>query len=139
VKRISFHLREVQVIRNDKYGFKRGHPATHIFIRYTERITGCFNKSNALLSLFLGIERVFDKVWITGLIPEHITVKTLPHLTCLIHDFSEVGHFLLCMGVIVQDISPSQREITLTLTPNNNPAPSEGRSRWLYYLNTFCL
>jgi hypothetical protein len=62
LKRLNFQLRELNVIRNDQYGFKRGHSTTHALLRNIERITHGFNNNKSTVALFLDIERAFDKV-----------------------------------------------------------------------------
>jgi hypothetical protein len=79
LKRLNFQLRELNIIRNDQYGSNRGHSTTHALLRYVYRITlGFYNKATA--SLFIDIERAFDKVLTTGLIAELITTKIPPPL-----------------------------------------------------------
>jgi hypothetical protein len=41
----------------------------------------------ATVTLFLYVERAFDKVWTTGLIAQLIKVKIPPHLMHLIHSY----------------------------------------------------
>jgi hypothetical protein len=74
LKRLNFQLRELKVIRNDQYGFKRGHSTTHALLRNVERITHGFN-NKTIVTLFLDIERAFDKVWTTGIIAKLIKTK----------------------------------------------------------------
>jgi hypothetical protein len=88
-KRLNFQLREPKIIRNDQYGFKRGHSTTHALLRNVERITHGFNNNNnkATVTLFLDIERAFDKMWTTGLIAKLIKAKIPPHLMHLIYSY----------------------------------------------------
>jgi hypothetical protein len=62
LKRLNFQLRELKIIRDDQYGFKRGHSTTHALLRNVECITHGFNNNKATVTLFLDIERAFDKV-----------------------------------------------------------------------------
>jgi hypothetical protein len=87
LKRLNFQLRELKVIRNDQYGFKRGHSTTHALQGNVERITHGFNNNKATVTLFLDIERDFDKVWTTGTIAKLIKAKIPPHLIHLIHNY----------------------------------------------------
>jgi hypothetical protein len=87
LKRLNFQLRELKVNRNDQYGFKRGHSTTHALLRNVERITHGFNNNKATVTLFLDIERAFDKVWTTGIIAKLIKAKIPPHLIHLIHNY----------------------------------------------------
>jgi hypothetical protein len=77
MKRLNFELRKLKAIRNDQYGFKRGHFTTHALLRNVEPITHRFN-NKATVTLFLDTERAFDKVWTTGLIVKLIAAK-IPH------------------------------------------------------------
>jgi hypothetical protein len=76
--RLNFKLKELNLIREEQYGFKKGHSTTHALTRI-ERITLGFNNNKATLALFLDIERAFDKVWITGLIYKLIKEGTPAH------------------------------------------------------------
>jgi hypothetical protein len=87
LKRTNFQLREMKVIRNDQYGFKRGHSATHALLRNAERITHGFNNNKATVTFVLDIEQAFDKFWTTGLIAIFITAKISPHLIHIIHNY----------------------------------------------------
>jgi hypothetical protein len=86
VGRLNFQIRELKPIRNDQYGFKRGHSTTHALLRNVERITHCFSNNKATVTLFLDIERAFDKVWTTGLIAKLITTKIPTHFIHVIHN-----------------------------------------------------
>jgi hypothetical protein len=86
LKRLNFQLREHKVIRNEQYGFKRGHSTTHALLRNVERIRHGFNYNKATVMLFLDIERPFDKVWTTGLIAKLIKAKIPPNLIHVIHN-----------------------------------------------------
>jgi hypothetical protein len=79
LKRLNFQLRKLKAIRNDQCGFKIGHSTTHALLRTVECITHGFNNKIATVTLFLDIERAFDKVWTTGLIAKLITAKIPPH------------------------------------------------------------
>jgi hypothetical protein len=87
LKRLNYQLRELKVIRNEQYGFKRGHSTTHALLRNVENITHGFNYNKATVILFLDIERAFDKVWTTGLIAKLIKAKIPPHLIHIIHNY----------------------------------------------------
>jgi hypothetical protein len=98
LKRLTFQLRELKVIRNEQYGFKRGHSTTHALLRNVERITHGFNNNKATLTLCLDIERAFDKVWITGLIAKLIKAKIPPHLIHVIHNYLQHRAFFVTLG-----------------------------------------
>jgi hypothetical protein len=49
---------------------KQGHCTAHALSRITESITNGFNNKKATLVPFLDIERSFDILWLTGLIPK---------------------------------------------------------------------
>jgi hypothetical protein len=98
LKRLNFQLRELQLIRNDQYGFKKGHSTTHTLLRNIERITHGFNNNKATVALFLDIERAFDKVWITGLIAKLIAVKIPPHLIHIIYSYLKNRSFFTMYG-----------------------------------------
>jgi hypothetical protein len=68
LKRLNFELRKLKALRNDQYGFKRGHSKTHSLLRNAERIMHVFNNNKATVILFLDVERAFDNIWTTGLI-----------------------------------------------------------------------
>jgi hypothetical protein len=66
LKRLNFKLKELNIIREDHFGFKKGHSTTHALLRMLERITLGFNNKKATLTLFLDIERAFDEVLLIG-------------------------------------------------------------------------
>jgi hypothetical protein len=94
--RLDFQLWELNVIRNDQYGFKRGHSTTHALLRNVERIKHGFNNTKPTVTLLLDIERAFDKVWTTGLIAKLVKAKIPPHLIHLI----EIAHLALCKKLL---------------------------------------
>jgi hypothetical protein len=94
LKRLNFELRKLKAIRNDQYGFKREHSKTHALLRNVERITHLFN-NNATVTLFLDVERAFDKVWTTGLIAKLIAAKIPPHFIRIIHSYLQNYFFFV--------------------------------------------
>jgi hypothetical protein len=58
LKRQNYQLRELNVIRDEQLGFKRGHSTTHAPLRKVELITHGFNYRKATVMLFFDIERV---------------------------------------------------------------------------------
>lgn len=68
LKRFNSKVKELNLIRENQNGFKKGHCTTHPLLRLIERIIHDFNNNKATLALFLDVESAFDKVWITGLI-----------------------------------------------------------------------
>jgi hypothetical protein len=85
LKRSHFTLRKLNLIREDQYGFKKGHSTTHPVLRLIERITLGFNINKTTLALFLDIERAFDKVWITGLLSKLIKAEIPAQLIHIIY------------------------------------------------------
>jgi hypothetical protein len=83
LKRLNFQLRELKVFRNDQYDFKRGHSTTHALLWNAERITHGFNNNKATVTLFLDIERAFDKMCTTGIIAKLIKAKIPPQYLTL--------------------------------------------------------
>jgi hypothetical protein len=98
LKRLNFQLLELKIIRDDQYGFRRGHSTTHALLRNVERITHGFNNNKATVTLFLDIDRAFDKVWTTCLIAKLIAAKIPPHLIFIIHNYLQNRTFLVIYG-----------------------------------------
>jgi hypothetical protein len=94
ILKLNFQLRELKVIRNDQYGFKRGHSTTQALLRNVERITHGFN-NKATATLFLDIERAFDKVWTTGIIAKLIKAKIPPRLIHLMNNYLQNRAFFV--------------------------------------------
>jgi hypothetical protein len=62
LKRLNYQLSERNVLREEQFGFKRGHSMTHVLLRNIERITHGFTYKKSIVMLCLDIERAFDKV-----------------------------------------------------------------------------
>jgi hypothetical protein len=56
LKKLNFQLRKLKVIRNDQYGFTRGHSTAHALLRNVESITHGFSNNKATITLFLDTE-----------------------------------------------------------------------------------
>ena len=95
LKRLHFILKKLNLIREDQYGFKKGHSTTHALLRLIERITHGFNNNKSTIALFLDIERAFDKVWITGLISKLIKAGVPAHFIHMLHSYLHVLHSCL--------------------------------------------
>jgi hypothetical protein len=115
LKRFNHKLKELNVIREDQYGFKKGHSTTHALVRLIERITHGFNNNKATLALFLDIKRAFDKVWITGLICKLITARIPAHFVQIIHSYLKNRHFTAVHGN-----SESSRRPVLARVPQHS-------------------
>jgi hypothetical protein len=106
LKRLNYQLRELNVIRDEQFGFKRGHSMTHALLRNVERITHGFNYRKATIMLFLDIERAFDKVWTTGLIAKPIQAKISPHLIHVLHNYLQHRSFFVTTGTLILNCIP---------------------------------
>jgi hypothetical protein len=93
LNRLNSQLRERNVLRDEQFGFKRGHSMTHALLRNVERITHGFNHRKATVTLFLDIERTFDKVWINWLIAKLIQTKISPHLIHVLYNYLQHRSF----------------------------------------------
>jgi hypothetical protein len=85
LKRFNSKVKELDLIREDQNGFKKGQCTTHPLLRLTKRITHGFNNNKATLALFLDVESAFDKVWIAGLISKLVTAGIPAHFIQLSH------------------------------------------------------
>jgi hypothetical protein len=108
LKRLNFQLRELNLIRNDQYGFKSGHSTTHALLRNVERITHGFNHNKATEMLFLDTERAFDKVWITGLIAKLIKAKITPPLIHVLYSYLQHRTFFVAIRNSYSSLRPSK-------------------------------
>jgi hypothetical protein len=108
LKRLNFQLRELKIIRDDQYGFKRGNFTTHALLRNVESITHGFNNIKATVTLFLDIELAFDKVWTTRLIAKFIAAKIRPHFRFIIHNYLQNRPFLVSYGNFYSSLRPIQ-------------------------------
>jgi hypothetical protein len=93
LKILSFKLKELNLIREDQYGFKEGHSTTHTLTRVIER-----SNNKATPALFMDIETAFDKVWITGLMCRLIKVGIPAHFIHLIHNYLSNRTFTVLHG-----------------------------------------
>jgi hypothetical protein len=110
LKRLNFQLRELKVIRNEQYGFKKGQSTTYALLRNVERITHGFNYNKATVMLFLDTERAFDKVWTTRLIAKLSKAKIPPHLIHAITNTFNIEHSLLRIEILIQAYTPFRQE-----------------------------
>jgi hypothetical protein len=106
LKRLNHQLRELKVIRDEQFGFKRGHSTTHALLRSVERITHGFNYRKATVTLFLDIERAFDKVWTTGLIAKLIQANISPHLIHILHSYLQHRSFFVTLSNSSSNLHP---------------------------------
>jgi hypothetical protein len=95
LKRLNSQLSEQNILREEQFGFKRGHSTTHALLRNVERITHGFNYKKATVMLCLDIERAFDKVWNTGLVAKLIQYKISPHLIHVLHNYLQHRSFFV--------------------------------------------
>jgi hypothetical protein len=100
LKRLHFTLRQLNLIREDQYGFRKGHSTTHALLRLIERITLGFNNNKRTLALFLDIERAFDRVWITGLMSKLMTAEIPAHLIHIIYSYLHNRTFAVVMEIL---------------------------------------
>jgi hypothetical protein len=106
LKRLNSQLRERIVLRDEQFGFKRGHSTTHALLRNVERITHGFNYRKATVMLFLDIERAFDKVSIIGLIAKLIQTNISPHLIHVLYNYLQHRSFFVSTRNFYSKVHP---------------------------------
>jgi Reverse transcriptase (RNA-dependent DNA polymerase). len=74
-------------MRNEQWGFRRGHSTTMQLMRHVENITRGFNQNRATVALYLDIKQAFDKVWHSGLIRKMIDYNIDDGIVCLISSY----------------------------------------------------
>jgi hypothetical protein len=85
---------ELNLIREDQNGFKKGQCTTRPLLQFIERITHGFNNYKATLALFFfDVESAFNKVWIVGLVSKLITAGIPAHLIQLSHIYLNNRYF----------------------------------------------
>ena len=87
LKKINKHLISKNILIKEQFGFRGKHSTTHQLVRLTEHITDAFNKNQSTSSIFLDVEKAFDRVWITGLLYKLITIKLPENLICLLKSY----------------------------------------------------
>jgi hypothetical protein len=80
LKRLNLQLRKLKVARNDHYALEWGDSITCAQAGNVESFMQGFNNNKTTVTLFLDIDRAFDKMWTIGLIGKRITAKIAPKL-----------------------------------------------------------
>ena len=86
-KRLKQELKDMNVLRNEQFGFRSHHDTTSQLLRHVEEITKGFNLKRATVGLYLDLSQAFDKVWHTGLIRKLIHYKISDGLIQLISNY----------------------------------------------------
>lgn len=68
LKRINEHIHAHNILRPEQFGFRTKHSTTLQLLRVVEYATRGFNDNQSTGSVFLDIEKAFDRVWHSGLI-----------------------------------------------------------------------
>jgi hypothetical protein len=106
LKRMNSQIQERNLLRDDQFGFKRGHSTIHALLRNVERITQGFNHKKSSVMLLLDIERAFDKVWIHGLVAKLIQLNFSPHLIHLLYNYLHHRSFYVSIRNSSSEIHP---------------------------------
>jgi retron-type reverse transcriptase len=108
LKRLNFQFRKLKANKSDQYGFKTGHSTTYALLRKVECITHGFNNNKATVTLFLDIERAFEKIWTTGLIAILITAKIPPRFIHIIQNYLQNRSFFVMHKNSYSSLRPIQ-------------------------------
>jgi hypothetical protein len=123
LKRLHFALKKL--IREEQYGFKKGHSTTHALLRLVERIALGFNNNKSTIALFLDIERAFGKVWTTGLISKLNQAGVPAHYKHIIHSYLHNRVFTFVHGNFESSRRPIQAGVPHAHTFHSpRPTPS---------------
>jgi hypothetical protein len=106
LKRLNYQLFERNVLREEQFGFKRGHSTTHALLRNVERITHGYNHKKSTVLLCLDIERAFDKVWTIGLVAKLIQINISPHLIHVLHNYLQHRSFFVSIRNSYSKVHP---------------------------------
>jgi retron-type reverse transcriptase len=79
-----------------------------------ERIAHGFNNNKATVTLFLDIERAFDKVWTTGLIAKLVATEIPHHFVHIIHNYLQNRFFCVMHKNSYSSLRPIQAGVPQT-------------------------
>ena len=86
-KRLKQNILDLNILRNEQFGFRSHHSTTTQLLRHTEEITKGFNHGRATVGLYLDISQAFDKVWHIGLVRKLIDYNINTGMIHLIADY----------------------------------------------------
>lgn len=107
-KRLKHNIAQMNILRNEQFGFRTNHNTTAQLLRHTEEVTTGFNYHRATVGLYLDIRQAFDKVWHTGLIRKLINYHINDGMIHLIADYLTNRNF----DVQVQEAVSGKKIIT---------------------------
>ncbi|GFS74203.1 RNA-directed DNA polymerase from mobile element jockey [Trichonephila clavipes] len=81
------HLERENILIPEQHGFRPRLSTSHQLLRVVEFIKEGNNKDECTAAVFLDIQKVFDRVWHTGLLFKLITYKIPPPLIYLINSY----------------------------------------------------
>ncbi|GBN75635.1 RNA-directed DNA polymerase from mobile element jockey [Araneus ventricosus] len=91
--KLNEHLAENKILFPEQFGFRKSLTTTHQLLRVVEYITSGFEKGECTGTVFLDVQKAFDRVWIQGLIHKLIRYKTTPHILQLLNSYLEKRKF----------------------------------------------
>ena len=92
-KRLNSALHQMNIIRDEQFGFRPKHSTHSQLIRHTKQITRGFKEKRVTVGLYLDIKQAFDKVWHKGLIRKMVDSNINDGLIHLIHNYLENRQF----------------------------------------------
>lgn len=95
------------VIPTTQFGFKPNHATTHQLLRITEHIANAFHHKQHTLSIFLDIEKAFDKVWHLGLLYKLRKIGLPIYLYNIIQSFLNNRYFMVKINTTFSEKFPT--------------------------------
>ena len=92
-KRLNFALREMNILRDEQFGFRPKHNTQSQLMRHIKQITKGFREKRVTVGLYLDIKQAFDKVWHKGLIRKMMDMNINDGLIHLIHNYLKNRQF----------------------------------------------
>lgn len=98
------HLVSPLTPRQEQYGFRAGHSTTLQLTRVLHHLTTARNNSECTISVFLDMEKAFDRVWHQGLVYKVSTSDAPRRITRLIQSFLKDRRFhVMVEGALSQE------------------------------------
>ena len=94
-KRLRYNLKQLDIIRNEQFGFRPHHDTTAQLMRHVVHITRGFNENRATVGLYLDIKQAFDKVWHNGLIRKLIEYQIDDAMILILINYLHERHFVV--------------------------------------------
>lgn len=103
--RLNGFAEEHQLIKNEQFGFRKGHSCVHQVARICSKIKQARNRKRTTVLISLDIQRAFDTVWQRGLVHKLVSLGIPSYLSKLLLSFLTGRTFQIKVGSTLSDVA----------------------------------